>query len=405
MSNATTGPTVAENTVMHALGLCTFYKQGVTVPLARIKKMGHTALRELRSYPKAREMLALLSLADDIQREADDMDFELASVSLVANGFAETGPEGLALTRAGVVRALDVRPVYARQNVTAAVLDRLLTPANFKMVRSVVKSKLLTNKDESDDMVSSFLAALIRRDGFRPALINGHFPTVRNVIKFVHRSALNYIRNQGTDVLTRLGGARTDNEVKVAKMRATGKPVDAELARKVEVAMPGLVYIEYAKPEDTNFYDKQYADPNEIPLDEVLAHEQAGQRGLAALEAAMAWFQPGAAPRYRSLIPMMQQGMSKYEIAEQQGVSVLRASKLMTEVRRVGDARLALQPLCASILTYVKSEPYATMCDLLADVPHTSSVDMDRAVGDLVCSGLLNVDKRGSYTLTGDAIL
>jgi hypothetical protein len=404
MQNATNGPTVAENTVLHALGTSSMYRAGVPIKTPQLMNEAHRSLRSIRALPKAREVSRVLSWADTIQRESDAEDMTVAVATLVANGLAESGPEGVALTGTGVVRALDVRPAYARQNATAAVLDRLLTPAAFSKVRAVVKSKLLTNKDESDDMVSSFLADLIRRDGFRPALANGHFPTLHNVIKFVRRSSLNYIRNQGTDVLTRLGGARTDNEVKVAKMRSTGKPVDVELARKVEIAMPGMMYVEHAKPEDTNFYDKQYADPNEVPLDELLAHEQAGERGLAALEAAMAWFQPGAASRYRTLLPLMQQGMSKYEIAEHQGISPLRASKLMTEVRRVCEARLELQPLCASILTYVKSEPCATMDDLLSDVPHASSVDMDRAVGDLVSIGLLGVDKRGSYTLTNDAI-
>lgn len=130
------------------------------------------------------------------------------------------GADTVLLTKEGIAVALDVRDWYSGTNVTAAWLKANVTEHYLKGIITHLsrKAKRSVEFNEIGELVHTYLANLINRDGLRSRLEKGCHPSPSDIKGWVYNGALSQWRDEGKDALTRtLKGCRTEREVKDIK--------------------------------------------------------------------------------------------------------------------------------------------------------------------------------------------
>lgn len=209
-------------------------------------------------------------------------------------------------------------------NATAKFLDKRLHATGgyngtlMRTMRTAVSSRLHVSHTVGmvDDHIHNCFARLIARDSLADRLAEGHVITDQQLAMFAVRSGYTDVRDSGTNPVCReLYGARTDREREKGVVTAP-------------MTDPRIVW---GSDEDGN--TGTWVD---------LADEAANQEDAVAfaevwdrLEGIIRKHKPLAAERYIGLLRSKANGASVADIADDEDVSVSRATSMMAEIRRV----------------------------------------------------------------------
>lgn len=394
--------------VLHAIGTATAYRTSNTVDVASVVATSATMVTrpvpallcdpDLYEFARQVEGVSADNTARDLRATIEALAFD-GSVDCTEYLFHGN----LTLTPTGVDRALDVRHVFTGRNLTTEWFDQFLTPVQYDRLVRHIAGKVRHSRDDSEirELVHGYVANVCRRDGLRHHILSGSGPTPTSVRSWVWRQALSIFRDEGTDAQTRtFKGSKTDLD------RRGETPSDAfQSSGKGSAA----VYSVEGGPDGESGTMTSSSGSNGHALvdvvdgspthDEVLAHQQALQQGMARLDDAVRSAKPGAADRYSRVLGHLARGMSPAEVAHAENVSPARAATLIAEVRAAGRQRAALDRLRDVVVRYVDSEPMSTVADLVSDLGADREYIRD-AVSELVSEGVLVWRKGGSLQVS-----
>jgi len=241
----------------------------------------------------------------------------------------------------------------------------------------------LETRDEIRGVVHLALAVWAAEGSFDAHLRRGYQPSLTNMTDWIGLKVINVLRRRGQDALLReMRGSRTDREFK-----ADGK-----------IAADALDVTSFDVVKD---YDEDGVPTGETMIVDRSTDEDSGidpeflELARDCLKAARS----KAHDRLLRVLDLMCVGASRQEIADQEGITILRAGHLTARVR--GDLREAVVTLdmARAILRYIVAEPFATRGEIIEDLGY-SRVQVDRAVRLLGTRGMLAVHTGHSYRAT-----
>ena len=313
----------------------------------------------------------------------------------------------VSLTPEGVAHALEVRPLFSPQNLTTEWFDRFLTREQYDRLVRHVASKTKHSRDDSEvrGFVHGYVLSMSKNDGLLGRILSDNDPTPGSIRAWVWKHALSTFRNEGTDAQTRtVKGSRTEREVRGESPLEVFAAPDAPNT---------VVYaVEGGGEDEGGTFASSSASHGHALLDvvdtaptpeDVLAHREALERGMARFEAAVRADKPGAADRYARVLSHLARGMSPAEVAQAEGVSAARAATLIAEVRESGRRRADLDRVRVRVVRYLETEPMSTIAELVAEISADGSRVRD-AVTELVSEGVLLWRKGGSLQVSDDVL-
>ena len=241
----------------------------------------------------------------------------------------------------------------------------------------------LESKEEVQGMVHLAIGEWGARGTFDAYLRKGWYPSISRMADWIGQDVINVLRRRGQDALLReMRGSRTDRE-----FRNEGK-----------IATDALDVTAYDIVKD---YDDDGVPTGEVMIVDRSTDEDSGidpeflELARDCLKAA----RPKAHDRLLRVLGLMCGGASRQEIADQEGITMLRAGHLTARVR--GDLREAVVTLdmARAVLRYIVAEPFATRGEIIEDLGY-SRVQVDRVVRLLGTRGMLAVHTGHSYLAT-----
>jgi len=400
--------------VVHAIATATRYRADQSADPEQVASSAHRLTRSLRpggllDDPSLqgfrREVAAAVSATPtpDVPSLVESL-VDAGLVDAVGHYFYRS----LSLTPEGVAHALEVRPLFAPQNLTVEWFDRFLTREQYDRLVRHVASKTKHSRDDSEvrGFVHGYVLSMGKNDGLRARILADNDPTPGSIRAWVWKHALSTFRNEGTDAQTRtVKGSRTEREVRGEA------PLDVFAAP--EAASTVVYAVEGGGEDDAGTFASSSASSGHALLDvidtdptpeDVLAHSEALRRGMERFEAAVRADKPGAADRYARVLGHLARGMSPAEVAQAEGVSPARAATLIAEVRESGRRRADLDRVRGEVVRYLDSEPMSTVADMVDDL----TVDVTRirtAVSELLSEGVLVWRKGGSLRVADGVVL
>lgn len=399
--------------VVHAIATAARYQADRPVELDRVAVAAHGSMTRLRPgtflddvrFHGLRQAIAAIVARTPVPDVPAALDVLAADGVIDAVGHYFDGT--IALTPAGVERALELRPQFTAQNLTTEWFDRFLTRDEYDRLVRHVASKTKHSRDESEirGFVHGYVLSMSKNDGLRGRILADNDPTPSSIRAWVWKHVLSTFRNEGTDAQTRtVKGSRTEREV-----RGMGPPPDAYASPGVDTT---VVYaLEGGGEGDPGTFATSSASQGHALLDvvdasptaeELLAHRDAMARGMARFEAAVRADKPGAAARYVRVLGHMARGLSPAEVAAVEGVSPARGATLVAEVRQAGRHRATKDRVRHDVVRYLESEPMSTLAELVDEISADRATVRD-AVTELVTEGIVVWRKGGSLQVARDA--
>lgn len=306
------------------------------------------------------------------------------------------GEDTVFLTKEGIAIALDVRDWFSGTNVTAAWLAANVTEHYLKGIITHLsrKAKRSVEFNEIGELVHTYLANLINRDGLRARLEKGCHPSPSDIKGWVYHGALSQWRDEGKDALTRtLKGCRTEREVQdikdgveTADIASRSMPTDNRVLIEGE---DGQGIYASASNGASALLDVAVADGG--GEDEIIQ-----RLALAKVEDLIKQNTEGPkGERYLRVFRLGLEGADVRDVAKSEGLSRNRASLVINQVRgmAMGAAKMlgvqapqatpkvqktevsapseelvSLATTHRELVTYVLHEPHATLSDMQDDV-------------------------------------
>lgn len=219
---------------------------------------------------------------------------------------------------------------------------------------------------------------------FDSHLRRGYQPSLSNLADWIGRKIINQLRRRGQDALLReMRGSRTDreyhNEGKIAvdAMSVTSFSI-AQVLDPDGKAVKGQFDIVDNSSEEESGVDAEFLD---------LARD--------CLRAA----RPQSHERMLRVFDLMCAGASRQQIADEEGITTLRAGHLTARVRSDLRESLITLKMAKTILEYVIEEPFSTKNEIQGDLEYPP-VHFNRAIRLLGFRCLLTTHEGDSYLAT-----
>lgn len=240
-------------------------------------------------------------------------------------------PRPAYLTPEGKLRTIQVRKPGTTQarpvNVTSQFLAKRLGEPGSKLLQTMRNAlgkrlKVSASAGLLDDHINNCFVKLVARDALAGRIAAGEPVKNHHIASWAVRSAYGDIRNDGTEPICReLYGARTERERKIAKAEAL-VPVSSDTRLVRSKSEDDTV--EWTDIADTDSQLSAGALEDAIQFEQVwgqiesLIHSKRSQLG----------------EQHLSVLALKASGMSVKEIADDQGMSVFRATSLVAEARK-----------------------------------------------------------------------
>lgn len=352
------------------------------------------------------------------------------------------GADTVVLTKDGVDLALSVRDWFSSTNVTAAWLAANVTEHYLKGIITHLsrKAKRSVEFNEIGELVHTYLANLINRDGLRSRLEKGSHPSPSDIKGWVYNGALSQWRDEGKDALTRtLKGCRTEREVKDIKdgvettdIASRSLPTDNRVLIEGEDGQ-GI----YASSSNGASALLDVADGSgEDEIIQRLACVETITKVEGLIKQTVGEGVKG--DRYLRVFRLGLRGADVRDVAKAEGLSRNRASLVVNQVRGMAmdaaevlgvrepqaapkpvltyhsedapEDSASLAPEHLQLLTYVFNEPHATLGDMQDDVDpdiSATTVQMLLSSGFLLChdnGGRGNKPQPATFTVSDKGI-
>ena len=434
-----TPPTGLRRPIMHVIGDAVHYRLGLSTALAplllQINALEYQ-IRGRRGWTVAHYNAAFghierlhaehLGLGGETERrrahtdalsvfEAESCDRETIRdvvADLAREGLLEFHGDKVALAKPGLREAVDARPYATLGSVTAHYLAATLTvPVRDRMARYLEK-RLPRSRDfnEIDELVNNYVFVVCRRDGLRPYIAEGRYPSPSQLNAWAYRAALSHIRDEGRDALTRgFKGARTERDLADPDGEA------ADLASVTEASEHRALYMSDAGEDGpgqlTSGVPMSLALMDVVGgnLDDEIQHRMSRERGEASVDRAVARMRKGGAERCLRVLSHLRADLGSAEIANREKVGRNRATTLMAEVRESIRDHVLDELAARRVLRLVEAEPCSTLIDVREYVSEMSESDGEPAIAveavanlvmRLVSNGRLQVGRGGSLLVT-----
>lgn len=388
---------------LYALGDQTLYRSAVSLTVDEIHE---TVSRKLLPLPARTPDVTL----NRNMRQLAAYEFrhthqktEVGLVYLQLEGLVTPTKGGWTLTAQGIASSIKIRAHFTSKNVTSrwceGVVDKnYMSGLITHMSR---KCKLSVSYNEIHDLVHTFFANLIGRDGLRARLSTGRFPSPSDIRSWVYNSALSQWRNEGRDALTRsFKGSRTEKDLQIQ----AGK-VDDDIAA---LSMPSNHRPISLADSESAEADGALLDLSGGDLSEEISHRIYARQRIAQVQALI----QGPKQEREEVFSMTLQGRDTKQIADDLGLTRVRVSSLLSDLRTASSMPSA-SPLAAQVLLLVQNEPYTTYQELAEELGSTAEYGClftESFMAGLVAEGkVLASVRRGvtSYRVTrvGEALL
>jgi len=218
---------------------------------------------------------------------------------------------------------------------------------------------------------------------FDAHLRRGYQPSLSNLADWIGRKIINQLRRRGQDALLReMRGSRTDREY-----HNEGKIADDAM----DVTSFSVVYA-------TDDNGKALQGQFDI-MDDADEESEFDAEFLDLARDCLRAARPQSHERLLRVFDLMCGGASRQEIADSEGITVLRAGHLTARVRSdLRESSITLK-MAKTILEYVIEEPFSTKNEIQGDLEYPPA-HFNRAIRLLGGRGLLTIHKGDSYLAT-----
>lgn len=302
-----------------------------------------------------------------------------------------------ALTSAGVVRAVALRPMFSVVNVSSFwiamrvdkdYMTRLTSALSAKCPRSAHFNEIL-------DLVNHYFGGITARDGFRKRISEGRPPAFSDIKQWVYNAALSLWRDEGRDAQTRaFKGSRTEKDLR--------QDNDDDVAERSLPTEAQGIFLVTDGEGDTGSMASSGSLP--MPLVDVLGgnfeeemlHRLSWERGIERATAVLRRAKPGSTEQV------------ELAILAAQGERCSVRSGVVSNLHAVVLRERAMSSLALSVMEYLIENPYSTRADIEAPVNNAKDASeggIGMAVPQALLDRLVEAGRiqciRGSYLITG----
>lgn len=272
-----------------------------------------------------------------------------------------------------------------------------------RRIAAILKKKNLESYDDLHSTTCLWLAEWANAGTFDPFLAEGKPPSVQTLAKWVGQKLHHDRYKNGTDALTRhMTGARTQCEVRHIREAAEIAERDGTPAR--QILMPGAQLVDPSTPKAIpvamGSEPATMADGFDL-VDNSSALMFTGDREKDAEHALVRDIirvrRPRAADRYGRVFDYIIAGTPKEQVAEQEGIALLRVNHLFQRVRDDMTGAPVLVDVALRILAMVSEEPWAELAEIEAGF--AGNPEVAPAIELLKVRGLLE-ERNRSYVAT-----
>ena len=334
----------------------------------------------------------------------------------------------LSLTRQSIAEAVSIRPCFEDTSVTHAWVTSTITPEYLSHLYSNLQSRCRKSAifGEIEEIVHSYLASILRRNGLQKKLSLGQSPAPSSIKAWIYNHALSQFRDGGRDALTRgMKGCRTEKDLSLAHEGL--KEVHQDTVDRSTPTNAQGVFL--AAGDDGKIGTLLSHGSENAPLldmaggdlsDEII-HHMTAQQGLARIQGYFKNNESESAERLKRVFrQLVEEDANLREIAQAEGVSRTRAASLVSSIRAIahgGEIPAAIRtasftPIEIRVLSYIKEWPRTTLKDIrepkdMVDGENVGGMGekVSKAVLDrLVHNGWLTKSKTGRFYIPEDRV-
>lgn len=283
------------------------------------------------------------------------------------------------------------------------VEKQMVEQALDRRIAAILKKKNLESFEDLHSTTCLWLAEWANAGTFDPFLAEGKPPSPQTLAKWVGQKLHHDRYKNGTDALTRhMTGARTQCEVRHNKEAAeladmTGLPVRQVFmpgAQLVDPSTPKAIPVSMGNEPATMAGGFDLVDHRPVG---VFTGEREKSAEHALVRDIIRVRRPRAADRYGRMFDYLIAGTPKEEVAEQEGIAILRVNHLFQRVRDDMSGAPVLVDVALRILSLVSEEPWAELAEIEAEL--SANPEVAPAIELLKVRGFLE-DRNGSFAAT-----